>query len=119
VYLNWIDNDAVFFPTLTCINNNGSTIVGSGPAIAAAYPGSILNGGFETGTFTNWAQSGQFFYSGVATGSAYAHSGKYGAALETRGAMGFLTQTISTTPGDAYLISFWLNSPRNDQSNLA
>ncbi len=105
-------NTGTFFPTLTCINNDGSTVVGSGPAITVAYPRSIFNGGFETGTFTNWTQSGGYFSSGVVTGSAYAHTGKYGAALETSGSMGFLSQTLTTTPGTNYLISFWLNNPR-------
>ena len=104
-------NTGTFFPTLTCINANGSTVVGSGPAITLAFPRSILNGGFETGTFTNWTQSAGY-YSGVATGSPYAHTGKYGAALETGGTMGFLSQTLTTTPGTNYLISFWLNNPR-------
>jgi uncharacterized repeat protein (TIGR03803 family) len=103
-------NAGTFFPTLICVNNNGDTVMGSGPAIVAAYPRSILNGGFETGTFTNWTQSG-IAYSGVTTGSKYAHSGTYGAALETSSTLAFLSQTISTTPGANYLISFWLDSP--------
>jgi len=105
-------NAGTFFPALSCVNNNGDPVVGSGPAITLAFPGSILNGGFETGNFTNWTQSGDYYYSGVATGSTYAHTGKYGAALETGGTMGFLLQTLATTPGAVYLISFWLDSPR-------
>jgi uncharacterized repeat protein (TIGR03803 family) len=104
-------NAAAFFSTLTCINNNGSTVIGSGPAIIAAYPSSILNGGFETGTFTNWTQSGSYFSIGVATGTKYAHTGIYGAALETGGGQGILSQTLATIPGRFYLISFWLDSP--------
>jgi uncharacterized repeat protein (TIGR03803 family) len=110
-------NAGTFFPTLVCVNNNGDPATGSGPAIIAAYPTTVLNGGFETGTFTNWTQSGQFFSSGVVTGSTYAHSGKYGAALATGGAMGFLSQTLTTTPGAAYLISFWLDSPAATKPN--
>jgi uncharacterized repeat protein (TIGR03803 family) len=105
-------NTGTFFPSLTCINNQGNEVVGGGPAITVAFPLSILNGGFETGSFTNWTQSGDYFSSGVATGSAYAHSGKYGAALETGGTMAFLWQTLTTTPGTVYTISFWLNNPR-------
>ena len=105
-------NAGAFIPTLTCINTNGSTVVGShGPAITAAYPLSILNSGFEAGTFTNWTQSGSF-YSGVAGGAMYAHAGKYGAALETGGTLGLLSQTLTTTPGTVYAISFWFDSPR-------
>jgi uncharacterized repeat protein (TIGR03803 family) len=102
-------NAGTFFPTLACVNNNGDPATGSGPAIIAAYPTTVLNGGFETGTFTNWTQSGDYYNSGVATGK-YAHSGKYGAALAAGGTMGFLSQTLTTTPGAAYLISFWLDS---------
>ena len=36
-------NTASFFPSLTCVNNNGDSVIGSGPAIVAAYPRSILN----------------------------------------------------------------------------
>jgi uncharacterized repeat protein (TIGR03803 family) len=110
-------NSGAFLPTLTCVNNNGSTVSGSGPGIQAAFPPSILNGGFETGTFTNWTESGDYYYSGVATGTKYAHAGKYGAALETGGAMGFLSQTLSTTLGADYLISFWLDSPSSTTPN--
>jgi uncharacterized repeat protein (TIGR03803 family) len=109
-------NAGTYFPTLACVNNNGDPATGSGPAIIAAYPTSVLNGGFETGTFTNWIQSGGYFESGVATGATYAHSGKYGAAL-AGGTMGFLSQTLTTTPGAAYLISFWLDSPAATKPN--
>ena len=102
-------NAGTFFPTLNCVNNNGDPVTGSGPAIIAAYPTTVLNGGFETGNFTNWTQSGGNG-SGVVTGSKYAHTGTYGAALEA-GTQGFLSQTLATTPGAAYLISFWLDSP--------
>jgi uncharacterized repeat protein (TIGR03803 family) len=104
-------NAGTYFPTLACVNNNGDPVAGSGPAILAAYPTTALNGGFETGTFSNWTQSGSY-YSSVTTGATYAHSGKYGAGLATDGTMGFLSQTLTTTPGAVYLISFWLDSPR-------
>jgi uncharacterized repeat protein (TIGR03803 family) len=109
-------NAGTFFPTLSCVNNNGDPATGSGPAIIAAYPTSVLNGGFETGTFSNWTQSGGYFESGVATGATYAHSGKYGAAL-AGGTMGFLSQTLTTKPGAVYLISFWLDSPAATKPN--
>ena len=105
-------NAGAYFPSLVCINTNGDSVIGSGPSITAAYPASILNGGFETGTFSNWTQSGDYFYSGAAGGATYTHSGKYGAALETGGTIGFLSQTLTTTPGAVYLISFWFDNPR-------
>jgi hypothetical protein len=106
----------LFVAAFKDINNNGDSVIASGPAIVAAYPTAILNGGFETGTFTNWTQSG-FSYSGVTTGSKYAHAGTYGAALETAATQGFLSQKLTTTPGAAYLISFWLDSPAATKPN--
>src|SRR6185369_692718 len=52
-------NAGTFFPTLTCVNNDGSTLIGSGPAIDAEYSRSILNGGFESASFADWTLSGE------------------------------------------------------------
>jgi uncharacterized repeat protein (TIGR03803 family) len=104
-------NSGTFFPSLTCVNNNGDRLTSSGPAIVVIK--SILpNGGFETGNFTNWTQSGFSKDSRVTTSSTYAHSGKYGAELAapaSGGTMGFLSQTLSTVSGTSYVISFWLD----------
>ncbi|MSU34593.1 MAG: PKD domain-containing protein [Pedosphaera sp.] len=99
-------NAGTFFPILTCINNDDRTVTGNGPAIAATYPSSILNGGFETRSFTNWTLSGQS--QSVLTSSKYAYTGTYGAGLYSPQG-GFLSQTLSTAPGRVYLISFWLD----------
>jgi uncharacterized repeat protein (TIGR03803 family) len=103
-------NGGTFFPSLTCTNNNGNMLAGSGPAIAVINS-LLLNGGFETGTFTNWTQSG--YTNGNFVSANYAHSGKYGAELyvPSGGAMGFLSQTFPTVSGVSYVISFWLDSP--------
>ncbi len=106
-----------FTPSLVATNNNGATVVGFGPYIVLAFPSSILNGGFETGNFTNWTGSGNLAGRFVLTGSTLAHSGKYGAALGASGSLGFLSQTIPTTAGAVYLISFWLNSANSTTTN--
>ena len=103
-------NGGTYYPTLICSNYLGDRSVATGPAIVV--PNSLLlNGGFETGTFTNWTLTGVTRDNRVTTGSTYAHSGKYGAELGARpvDGVGFLSQTLSTTPGADYLISFWLD----------
>jgi hypothetical protein len=42
------------------------------------------------------------------------HSGDYLAALGTWGSLGYLSQTLSTTPGTSYILSFWLDNPFRD-----
>jgi uncharacterized repeat protein (TIGR03803 family) len=99
-------NAGTFFPMLTCTNNHGDTVIGSGQAIAVVQPTSIvLNGGFED-RLTNWTSSGQ---SPVTIGPNYAHTGTRGLGLHSP--LGnSLSQVLSTTPGEAYSISFWLKS---------
>jgi uncharacterized repeat protein (TIGR03803 family) len=111
-------NNGPFFPTLSAVNINGtSNIIGSGPAIFVVYPSSILNGGFETGTFTNWTSSGAFGTQTISTVANYRHSGTYGAQLTASGALRFLSQTLTTTPGTDYSISFWFHNPTSKTNN--
>jgi hypothetical protein len=79
----------------------------------AALPGKVAaqelltNPGFETGTFAGWTQSGNTGFTSVGTD---AHSGNFGASAGPVGSLGFLSQTLSTTPGAAYNVSWWLSS---------
>ncbi|MGH7952388.1 MAG: choice-of-anchor tandem repeat GloVer-containing protein [Limisphaerales bacterium] len=105
-------NAGTYFPSLICTNYNRDASTGSGPAIVV-LSSLLLNGGFETGTFTNWTLSGYSNTSTrVTTGSTFVHSGRYGAELAapaSGGVYGFLSQTLATTSGGSYLISFWLD----------
>jgi len=87
----------------------------------------VGNGGFETGDFTDWTFSGDTNYtfvdsidatdiygSGALQGvndSLFVHSGSYGAFLGEYQSLGYLSQTLPTTAGQQYLLSFWLDNP--------
>jgi hypothetical protein len=78
----------------------------------------VQNGGFETGNFNGWTQSGNEVYTSVIRGhSAYVHSGSYGAALGPSGAPGYLSQTITTVPGQTYQLSLWLRNSTGGTPN--
>jgi uncharacterized repeat protein (TIGR03803 family) len=115
--LHTYTNNGSFFPSLTAVNINGTTNISSGPVIVVVYPSSILNGGFETGTFTNWTSSGAFGSQTISTAANYRHSGTYGAQLTASGALRFLSQTLSTSPGAVYTISFWFHNPTSKTNN--
>jgi hypothetical protein len=75
----------------------------------------VVNGGFETGNFSGWTQSGSFSavtggpgHVGMYLGGYGPHSGDYYAALGTVRTLGTLSQTLTTTPGQTYTLSFFL-----------
>jgi hypothetical protein len=75
----------------------------------------IQNGGFETGNFNGWTQSGNTAYTSV--NASYVHSGSYAAELGPSGSLGFLSQTVPTLSGQPYLLSLWLDSPDGKTNN--
>jgi hypothetical protein len=84
------------------------------------------NGGFETGDFTDWTLNGSTndnfalasddtTIDGIEaiTGTddwQLVHSGLYGALLGQVKTVASLSQTLPTTPGQSYILSFWLTS---------
>lgn len=85
--------------------------------------GLVENGGFETGDFTGWTLVGNTDGNGsvydavvgtnsLADGSGplFIHSGNYGGFLGDTN-VATLSQVLSTTPGQNYQVSFWVDNP--------
>jgi hypothetical protein len=70
----------------------------------------IVNGGFETGDFSGWTHTGDLSYTGVDS-SVPVHSGIYAAYFGPTGGLGFISQSVNTTPGQSYALSLWLDHP--------
>jgi hypothetical protein len=70
----------------------------------------VVNGGFETGDFTGWTTTGDYTFNGVASsGYAFgAQSGTYFAFLGNFSPDDTLSQTLATTAGQTYQLSFYL-----------
>ncbi len=84
-------------------------------ALVNGHQNIVNNCGFESGSFSSWTVGGNTANPG---GNYYgvdafdAHSGNYGAYLSQDFLVGTspvtLSQTLTTTPGTEYVISFWL-----------
>jgi hypothetical protein len=74
----------------------------------------LINGGFETGDWTGWDKYGSNgFYTITASWIEPVHGGDYAAQFAGSGEDVFLYQTIDTTVGATYHISYWLESDGN------
>lgn len=85
-------------------------------------PQLVLNGGFETGDFTDWMLDGDGFnYNFVTNGNYFPsiqpHSGNFMALLGEVGYDATLTQNIPTSAGNNYLLSLWMDSPDGGNPN--
>src|SRR6202011_3988465 len=94
-------------------------IIGAFLAITASAPARaelVVNGGFETGDFTGWTVSDP---NGIVIDNTDPNSGNADASLGTGGATGTLSQTLATTAGTLYQISYFLhNQDSTNQGDL-
>jgi PKD repeat protein len=99
------NDDGTNFPTLIGTNNMGVEVVAAGPPIVVAYSGGLVeNGDFQTGNFTDWSVTGSFTY----VNSSFGHLGSSSASFYGPVGSSAFAQTLSTTAGTGYVISFWL-----------
>jgi len=74
----------------------------------------LTNGGFESGDFTGWTQTGDTTFSGVGTFAA--RTGSYGAFFGPL-TTDTLSQTFATIPNTSYTVSFSLSLVDGSQPN--
>lgn len=89
----------------------------SGPASASGV-NLVTNGGFETGNFTGWTPIGATGFNGVQCPGVGALQGSCDAFFGPIGSLGGIQQTLATTAGAQYFISFIFNSDGGTPGNF-
>jgi len=94
-------------------NRNILAVLATGITIVfatSAKANLVANGGFENGDFTGWTLGGNTGFTGVSGNfdGVAPNSGSYQAYFGAVGSTGYITQTISTTPGGSYSLDFWI-----------
>ena len=82
----------------------------------------IANGNFATGNFTDWTLGGNYTSTNgaeilIETNPEGAST--YAATLDSSGSDGTLSQTIATTAGQTYTVSFWLEMQDGGANNFS
>jgi len=88
---------------------------------SSAQASLVTNGGFETGDFTGWTQTGNTGFSGVQTPgpSSSVHSGNSSAFFGPVGSVGGISQNLVTIPGASYIVDFWFKPDGGTPSSFS
>jgi hypothetical protein len=105
VISNFLSADAGTYSVI--VSNAFGFVTSTGAVLSVNL---LQNGGFESGNLNGWTQSGNTGRTSLNGSSTYKHSGGYGLQAGPSGSLGYLSQTIPTQPGAAYLLSFWFDS---------
>jgi len=79
----------------------------------------VNNGSFETGSFASWTEVGNTAFNGVqCPGASFVSQGNCDAYFGPIGSLGGITQTLATTAGQQYLVTFALSGDGSVPSQL-
>jgi hypothetical protein len=76
----------------------------------------VTNGGFETGDLSGWTEVGTTG-SSLYVANFNPHSGTYHATTGYSADWQYISQDITTTPGQSYTVDFWLSNGDNVNDN--
>jgi hypothetical protein len=108
----------IYTATLWFTNMTDQFVVSRTFTLQASPSQLVQNGGFETGDFTGWIQSGNIDgYETIVNDSAFVHSGSCGAKIGPGGSLYYLSRDLPTAPGQLYLVSFWMVNYNGDGPN--
>ena len=78
----------------------------------------VASGNFATGDFTDWTLGGDYTNGQIFIDTNGEGGSTYAAGLGSEGADGTLSQTIATTPGQTYTLSFWLQNEASEGNDF-